>query len=282
MKRFFYTLLALGVTVGIADAEGRRGGGRGGSSGGSNGGRVVSGGNGGGKSNGGKVIDSGAGKSVGDLGGKTQVFDKKIGEAGKIGDKIVDKKVVDKVVDKKIVDKKVGDIGKAPMDKKAGKGIGDKVAKIEKLEKFDLKGNTKIAKLPGFKADAVKHAAFCGKFGVPKHLHHHCYFHHDFCWNHHCWLPHYGCCGYWHPYAHCWYYWYEPWCCYLPYTYIETYRPVVVVVEQKVEQPMVVVNNVTNTDVSDNIEPMDPTMLPPGASPTLPPGVDPTIPAPKG
>jgi hypothetical protein len=119
------------------------------------------------------------------------------------------------------------------------------------------------------------HQQFCAKYHLPGHLHNHCFFHHDFCWNHHCWFPTHGCCGYWHPHARCWYYWYEPYCCYLPYSYIETYAPVMA------QQPAPMVVNVNNTATDTEIDPDAPPTLPPGAAATLPPGVNPIIPAPK-
>ncbi|MCI0681914.1 MAG: hypothetical protein L0Y71_07405 [Gemmataceae bacterium] len=267
MKRFFYTLVGLALAVGAVEAAGKKGGGGGGKVSAKSG-----------KSIGGKVSNNGAGMKEGDLGGKAQVFNKK--PFGQVEKNVLDKNVFDNKInagtvlaDKKFGDnKKIGDAGKGVSGKKFGDG---KVAKVDKLDKFDLKGNKKVAKLPGFKVDAAKHTLFCGTFGVPKHLHRHCFFHFDFCWNHHCWLPGYSCFGYWHPYARGWYYWYAPWRCYLPYTYIETYRPVVVV-----EQPVVIVNG-SDASANDSIEPMDPTMLPPGATTELPPGIDPTIPAPK-
>ena len=162
-----------------------------------------------------------------------------------------------------VLSNKIGDSNKTQGDKSI------------KATKFDLQGNKNVAKLPGFKSDPKMHAQLMQKYNVPHHLHDFCFFHQDFCWNHCCWFPSFGCCGYWHPYCHCWYYWYDPYCCYLPYSYIETYRPVAVT-----ETPAVVVNN-TNTNVNNNVEAQDPASLPPGASATLPSGVNPLIPAPK-
>jgi hypothetical protein len=152
------------------------------------------------------------------------------------------------------------------------KSQGDKGFTYTKL---DLHGNKNVATLPGFKSDPKLHTQLLQKYNVPKQLYDHCFFHHDFCWNSYCWLPGFGCCCYWHPYSHCWYYWYEPYRCYLPYSYIEVYRPVV-------ETTPVVVNvNNTNTNTNNNVEAEDPTSLPPGAVATLPPDINPVVPEPK-
>jgi hypothetical protein len=45
-------------------------------------------------------------------------------------------------------------------------------------------------------------------------------------WTKTCWLPKYGCSGYWCAESSNWYYWCEPRCCYLPTTYIEEYPSV--------------------------------------------------------
>ncbi len=164
-----------------------------------------------------------------------------------------------------VVNGKVGDLGKSQADK----GF--------KATKFDLQGNKNVSKLPGFKSDPQLHAQLLQKYHVPAHLHNFCFFHHDFCWNSCCWMPNFGCCCYWHPYCHCWYYWYAPYSCYLPYSYIEVYRPVVVTETAPVS---VNVNN-TNTNTNSNVEAEDPASLPPGATATLPAGVNPVVPAPK-
>lgn len=246
MKRFFFTLVALSTTIGFAHADGKKGGGSAG------GGKSISSSSVG-KSLGTKTIDSNAVKKVGDLGGKTQALDKKIGG----------------------LDNKVG---KGLTDKNIAKTLGN--GQNGKLNgKFELQGNKNVAKLPGFKSNPQQHVQFCGKYGVPKALHNHCFFHFDFCWNHCCWLPSYNCCGYWHPYQCCWYYYHPTWCCYVPCSYIETYSPVIAV-----EQTPVIVN-VTNTNTNVNNDTPDPLAvapsLPPGAAATLPAGVNPNIPAPK-
>jgi hypothetical protein len=143
----------------------------------------------------------------------------------------------------------------------------EKSTHIDKGPKLEsLHGNKKVGSLPGYKSDLKQHEYYCSKYNVPSHLHNQCYFHHDFCWDHYCYLPRYGCCGYWHPYARCWYYWYQPYCCYLPYSCIETYAPSTT--------PVVNVNTNTNTNINTPA-------LPPGASAVLPAGVNPIIPAPK-
>lgn len=194
-----------------------------------------------------------------------------------------------------------------------------------------LHGNTSVATLPGFRCNPVQHTHLCTTYRVPVHLHNSCFFHADFCWSQTCWLPRYSCCGYWHPYARSWYYWYQPCGCYLPYDSIASYQPA----------PIIVVNNPViggeayghasagsteaaqaasgggasgnagtgdgetgngetgngetgngntggsettggegNTE-AENVPPVEPPSLPPGASRTLPRGVNPNIPAPR-
>jgi hypothetical protein len=45
-------------------------------------------------------------------------------------------------------------------------------------------------------------------------------------WTHYCSFPSWNCCGCWCPVAHCWYYWYEPYCCYLPCSCMNQCPPV--------------------------------------------------------
>lgn len=222
MKRFFFILAALVLSVSMVNASSNKGGGKGGSPGAGGAKSVPTPGN----AKIGNTVNKAVDKKV-DLGGKTQVIGKKVGDAGK--------------------------------------------TLVKKVGKVELQGNKTVAKLPGFKSNPAVHLQFCGKYKLPVHLHSHCFFHHDFCWNHHCWFPTFGCCGYWHPHARCWYYWHETYCCYLPCSYIETYPPVVVNVNV----------NVNSTNTNTNVDTDAPPMLPPGASQALPPGVNPIIPAPK-
>jgi hypothetical protein len=172
-----------------------------------------------------------------------------------------------------VLDKKVGDVSKT---------VGNSQVLNTKLNgKFDIVGNKNVAKLPGFKSDPKLHTQLMSKYKVPSKLFDFCFFHNDFCYSHCCWFPSFGCCGYWHPYARCWYYWYEPYCCYLPYSYIEVYRPIVVTEVAAASTNVNVNVNNNNNNTNDNIEPQGPTGLPPGASATLPAGVNPIIPAPK-
>jgi hypothetical protein len=123
---------------------------------------------------------------------------------------------------------------------------------------------------------------FTGKDGksykyvqCPSNLHH-CCKHYDCChWNHFCWFGSFGCCGYYCPIESCWFYWYEPFYCYLPVRYIEIYRPVQVAPVQQI------VNVNTNTNVNDinGAAPVQTGIpaLPPGAS-DVPAGFTPPIP----
>jgi hypothetical protein len=87
-------------------------------------------------------------------------------------------------------------------------------------------------------------------------------------WSHYCWHGSFGCCGYYCPTTCGWFYWYEPFCCYLPVQYIETYRPVQVA-------PVSQVVNV-NTNVNGNAAPAGPPALPVGAS-AVPAGFTPPL-----
>ena len=60
----------------------------------------------------------------------------------------------------------------------------------------------------------------------PQHLQH-CCKSSSYCgWTHYCSFPRWNCCGCWCPVARCWYYWYEPYCCYLPCSCMDQYPPV--------------------------------------------------------
>jgi hypothetical protein len=79
---------------------------------------------------------------------------------------------------------------------------------------------------------------FLGKNGknyiyqpCPQHLMHCCKPCHYCNWIYYCWFPDYLCYGYYCPQACVWYFWYEPFCCYLPCTYIVEYVPVQVAVQ---------------------------------------------------
>ena len=140
-------------------------------------------------------------------------------------------------------------------------------------------GNNKLGQT--FKTTSGKTIAYQS---CPQHLRSCCY-HSSFCnWSNFCWFGNYGCHGCYCPVRCCWYYWYEPYCCYLPCTYIQTYCPVQVV--QPVAQttyattPIVNVNTNTNTNVNQNGAPVggipagvgqvggqSPDVLPPGATP---------------
>jgi hypothetical protein len=103
----------------------------------------------------------------------------------------------------------------------------------------------------------------------PSYLEHCCHYG-DYCgWSRYCWFDRYGCCGCYCPERCCWYYWYEPYYCYLPCQYMQTYTPVEVA-----EQ---VVNVNTNTNVNGTGSTAIPA-LPDGAS-AVPAGFMP--PAPK-
>src|SRR5437868_3695645 len=53
----------------------------------------------------------------------------------------------------------------------------------------------------------------------------HCY-NRSYCgWCNYCWYPTYGCYGYYCPQQCSWFYWYQPWHCYLPTTYLTQYAP---------------------------------------------------------
>jgi hypothetical protein len=91
-------------------------------------------------------------------------------------------------------------------------------------------------------------------------------------WNHYCWYGSYGCCGYYCPIECAWYYWYEPFYCYLPCRYLETYRPV------EAAPVSQVVNVNTNTNVNTNASaPAGPPAFPTGAS-AVPAGFTPPLP----
>ena len=93
-------------------------------------------------------------------------------------------------------------------------------------------------------------------------------------WNHFCWYGSFGCCGYYCPIQCGWYYWYEPFYCYLPVQYIETYRPIQVAPAS----PVINVNTNTNTNVNQNgAAPAGPPALPPGAT-QVPEGFTPMLP----
>ena len=78
----------------------------------------------------------------------------------------------------------------------------------------------------------------------------HCCLGCNYCnWTSFCWFGNLGCRGCFCPVRCCWYYWYEPFCCYLPCTYMETYVPVQVAMNS---QPPVNVNVNTNTNVNQN------------------------------
>lgn len=88
-------------------------------------------------------------------------------------------------------------------------------------------------------------------------------------WSSSCYLPRYNCRCYYCPTACCWYYWYAPFNCYLPYDYIQQYPPIQVTN----------VNNNTNINVNTNINNSNvggAPALPPGATP-LPQGSAPTL-----
>ncbi len=239
MKSILCTIVAVALTASAADANGK-----------------------GGAPNRGPIQNTGAQKALPAQGTfKTPIVDKQVGKTP-------------------IVDMQVGKLGSINQ-KFPPTGVatpikpGVQVGKVGSVNpKVQILGNKSVAKLPGFKSDPKVHLQYCGQYNLPGHLHNHCFFQHDFCWNHHCWFPSFGCCGYWHPHACCWYYWYEPYCCYLPCSYIEMYTPMVVV-----QQAAPVVVNVTNTNT--NIDSDVPPMLPPGAASTLPPSVNPMILAPK-
>jgi hypothetical protein len=65
----------------------------------------------------------------------------------------------------------------------------------------------------------------------------HCYFGKDnYFWSEHCWNDRFGCETYFCSTRHCWYFWYEPFTCYLPCEYWSTYcEPVVEVSPTVVE-----------------------------------------------
>jgi len=250
MKRILLTAVVVLTVVGVSstEAKGPKGGSSGGSSSGSS-----------------RVLSSGAGLNPVKNTGITRVQN-----SG--------------VVKSQVLDKKVGGLNTQVFDKKVsgnvltGKnlGIDKKITTTPGNLKPKLNGNVQVAKLPGFKTDGNKHQQLLHKHNVAKHLHSHCFFHHDFCYNHCCWFPHHHCCGYWHPYARCWYYWYEPYCCYLPITYVEQYVPVAAAQPESI---VINVNNNANAN-ADADEDVVPT-LPPGAT-VVPQGVNPMIPAPKG
>jgi len=250
MKRFLFSVVTLALTTSMIAASG--GGSKGGSGSGSGSGSSSSSGSGSGgsKSTSGSGGGSGSSSSTGS-GGTIKSLD--------AGNKL---HVLDKHVD-------------------VSKTINTGQVLNTKINKLDIVGNKNVAKLPGFKSDPKLHTQLMSKYKVPSKLFDFCFFHHDFCYSSYCWLPGFGCCGYWHPYSRCWYYWYEPYCCYLPYTYIEVYRPVVVTEVAAAPTSVNVNVNNNNTNTNDNIEPQGPTGLPPGASATLPAGVNPIIPAPK-
>jgi hypothetical protein len=60
----------------------------------------------------------------------------------------------------------------------------------------------------------------------PQHLQHYCKSWSYCGWTHYCSFPSWNCCGCWCPVARCWYYWYEPYCCYLPCSCMNQYPPV--------------------------------------------------------
>jgi hypothetical protein len=70
-----------------------------------------------------------------------------------------------------------------------------------------------------------------------------CYFGKDIkFWSEHRWSDQFGCYTYFCPTRHCWYFWYEPYACYLPVEYWSTYYEPVVEVSQpavEVSQPVV-------------------------------------------
>jgi len=69
-------------------------------------------------------------------------------------------------------------------------------------------------------------AAFSVK--TPVHFHGCCHHHWYTGWSRHCWLGH--CYGHYCPTTCGWYYWYEPFQCYLPVSYLTVYVPTVVAV----------------------------------------------------
>jgi hypothetical protein len=79
---------------------------------------------------------------------------------------------------------------------------------------------------------------FLGKNGksylyqpCPQHLLH-CCRPCNYCdWIYYCWFPDYLCYGYYCPRSCLWYFWYEPFCCYLPCTIMVEYVPVQVAVQ---------------------------------------------------
>lgn len=124
------------------------------------------------------------------------------------------------------------------------------------------KTTTKAPKLPASKAKTAPPIGktFVGQDGrshvycrVPSHLQH-CYRPHTCVnWARYCWLNRWGCHGYYCATACCWYYWYEPYYCFLPVTCIQTCVPVVCVTVQS--NPVVVSQvPVETVDVPTQIE----------------------------
>ena len=67
-----------------------------------------------------------------------------------------------------------------------------------------------------------------------------------FHWSHCYWWGKYGCYTYYCPSTYCWYYWYEPECCYYPCSYIPYATPVYQTAPVGVAQGVTQNVNVTN------------------------------------
>jgi hypothetical protein len=159
---------------------------------------------------------------------------------------------------------------------KGGKGSGGSQGSKSgpTITNSSTKGTTSTTKsLPYGKSFQGKDGKTYHYTHCPTNLYNFCH-HYDYChWDHYCWFGSFGCCGYYCPTRCCWFYWYEPFYCYLPVQYLETYRPVEVVpVNQNVN-----VNVNQNTNVNGGTTAGGPPALPVGAT-AVPSGYTPPLP----
>jgi hypothetical protein len=97
-----------------------------------------------------------------------------------------------------------------------------------------------------------------------QHYHFHTYYRHYKNWSHYCWFPSHHCYGYFCPTQCCWYYWYAPYNCYLPCSYMTNFAPTPVPTSANIN---------VNTNVNNNNSPGLPTggaPVPTGTVPFLP------------